>query len=87
MAAVDVAQAAPCGTPGALMAVTFVPHSAGLDLIRSTLGKSSAGTSALPLRKKRCVKRIRGQFVAVKRYTFARIRFLRSSSFTSFARA
>ena len=30
---------------------------------------------------------VRGQFVAVKRYTFARIRFFRSSSFTSFARA
>jgi hypothetical protein len=30
---------------------------------------------------------VRGQFVAVKRYTFARILFFRSSSFTSFARA
>ena len=32
-------------------------------------------------------RRVRGQLVAVKRYTFARIRFFRSSSFTSFARA
>jgi hypothetical protein len=30
---------------------------------------------------------VRGQFVAVNRYTFARIRFFRSSSFTSFARS
>src|SRR5205807_5018874 len=28
---------------------------------------------------------VRGQFVAVRRYTFARILFFRSSSFTSFA--
>ncbi len=32
-------------------------------------------------------RNVRGQLVAVKRYTFARIRFFRSSSFTSLARA
>jgi hypothetical protein len=41
-----------------------------------------------PARRQRGEGRsVRGQFVAVRRYTFARIRFFRSSSVTSLARA
>jgi hypothetical protein len=50
--------------------------------VRVLVPTSSPGT-----RRRGDERSVRGQFVAVKRYTFARIRFFRSSSFTSFATA
>jgi hypothetical protein len=56
-----------------------------LDYRRSNL--PAYPVSAPGTRRRGDERSVRGQLVAVKRYTFARIRFFRSSSFTSFARA
>src|SRR6185312_17092224 len=55
--------------------------------VTTSVGAGSAAATRIGRADGEGTLNVRGQLVAVNRYTFARIRFFRSSSFTSFARA